>query len=232
MNRLLRRKGKKSMKKMLLAFTIIFLGCSLDDSSTMPEQVYLEDGITPYTGNGILKSAQAVNGRGSIDGYIDMGTIVDGKITLELPSSVPEKYLSKILENAPGTVTITPSGGKWLNVMGLSVFEGEEEKGSVGQRTSNDSVTITDSIAYRYFTQAVSISGTYLRTDFPAGHPLVLQNYQINARAGWNKIYSRTTQKPPSEQGALPEYEITYKTDLSGAPSDMKWIFYEPTVFP
>jgi hypothetical protein len=57
-----------------------------------------------------------------------------------------------------------------------------------------------------YFSKACSIIGSY-----KDGGTIT---WQVNGKAGWNKVY-----------GTLRATTAKYTTDLSGVPSDLKWVF-------
>jgi hypothetical protein len=165
-------------------------------------QVYESDYSTPYTGSGTIKIRLGEYGSYT---YVDVGTVSAGKVTLNLPATLDSKYLDPVYtDDTPTGITVSPS-----DVMSesptLRMFEGTAEKGTLDLR--KETQTVQDRIAYMYFSKACSITGT----NNDHGGTIT---WQINGKAGWNRVYlnaNNTTGK--------------YTTDLSGVPSDLKWVF-------
>ncbi|MDR2793310.1 MAG: hypothetical protein LBB61_06545, partial [Treponema sp.] len=118
-------------------------------------QVYDEDG-KEYTGGGTVKIKFGDNDTREPLGCVAAGTITGGKPTLNLPSSIPDNYLSD-MDTAPAGITVTPSGVKGGGGSGnLAVFAGGNEIGSIDY-TNNSG----DTISYMYVTKAVAMTGIY-----------------------------------------------------------------------
>jgi hypothetical protein len=216
-----------------LIFNLTLISCpngSTDNEevTTLPEletgiQIYQKDGTTTYTGNGTVKIhywvSDSEGGKSGEEFYVNAGTITDGKLTLALPSTIAEEHLSIMSEGVPETITISPSDAKGVEVS-LRLFEEETEKGylELGKIVQSGSVETYDRIDYMYFAKSVSINGTVSEIYSEKGEEYAYsESYQINGKAGWNRIYVHGSEDETSENN-------TYKTDLSGVPGDLKWI--------
>jgi hypothetical protein len=173
-------------------------------SGSVPESnapVYYQDG-KEYTGNGTVKLV-CWDGEKEVEGPI-VGTVTGGKLTLNLPSSVSNEYLTEasgMFENIP-EITVTP--GDVLIDMGMSfyLFEGDEKLASIEKKSGDAS----HSVMYRYFSKAATIKGTFITVgNYP-------RTYNFDARTGWNAIYRHDA-----------ENEDIWTTDLSKVPSGLKW---------
>ena len=80
-----------------------------------------------------------------------------------------------------------------------------------GKIIKTDSGYIGDVIYFFYFNQDVTISGSF---TFPPS----TENYQINAKKGWNRIYIHET-------NVNNNILSIFSTDLKNVPSDLKWEF-------
>jgi hypothetical protein len=127
-----------------------------------------------------------------------VGSITDGKLTLNMPDDTDfttwaGSYLSSDLYG----VALTPGSARLI----LANFRIQSEAGGLSYCNTDN----TDFIAYAYFTEAATVSGTDSYGD----------TVDISAHAGWNKIYVH-----------YPDASLTggYMTaDGSAAPDTMQW---------
>jgi hypothetical protein len=169
-------------------------GSGNDNFTVTNAQVYQEDFSTPYTGSWTVKI-----------GDISVGSVTGGKLTFELPSSVPSQYLDSFSEGVPSGITVSPSNAKsWGGEIYL--FEDNTRIGSLSLMNPTWSTAIHQ-VMYLYFDRACSIIGSSEGWT-----------YSIDASIGWNKVYMDIA---PSSG--------TITTDLSNVPSDLKWVFISGT---
>jgi hypothetical protein len=172
---------------------------------SLPEtdaQVYWRDDDTLYTGNATVKVIFQNEGKEWIP-IADAGTVTNGKLTLNLPSFIPDQYLTnQHLTDASLPVTVTPND--LLSCAGvLFLYNGDTRVGTL-YLTSEDSESGHE-ISYIYFSKAGTIEATFTESGYTG-------TVNIKAKAGWNvTIYNYL------------QTNMTWTTDLSNAPSDFKW---------
>jgi hypothetical protein len=129
-------------------------------------QVYNRDGSL-FTGSGVLKI-------GSISS-ITVGSVTNGIVNLELPA-IPDEYLGDIMED---DCLDFPSGTKgWSSHNQFRLYSGED---IIGCLVATD-VTRTQGLLYWYFSNAGKMT-----CDPRGGNDI--DKININANAGWNKVY-------------------------------------------
>jgi hypothetical protein len=180
------------------------------DGSPIPEsnaQVYGMDGKT-YTGNdGTVNLVYWAEGSDFPEVIGTAGTVTNGKLTLSLPSSVPDRYLgpgSYLTEQMPG-VAITPA-----NVQISFDVDFIFDDSSIGLEKGSENTRYR--ILYWYFSKGAEITGTFSNTN--RGYT---QTYDVSAKAGWNRLYRSITESGNTETS-------TITTDLSKIPSDLRWV--------
>jgi hypothetical protein len=193
----------------VLTFGMIVGGCDNgggDDNgggSNIPTsgvQIYQEDG-NAYTGNFAVKMEVWESGDRT---YLPAGTITNGKLTLTLPASIEGKYLMDMSSIAPPGITVSPSDVKGTGGSNsYYVFDGEKRIGNIDYTDGAD-----DTVVYMYATKAATITGTYTGDG-----QSYTATYNVTLRAGWNQMWGHSI-----------DNVITAKSDLSGLPSDLKWV--------
>jgi hypothetical protein len=138
-----------------------------------------------------------VHPEGSMTPNFTVGSMASGLLTLSMPDSDSFKTWVEpyLIGNLEGIATM-PNSAKfyWAN------FYVPGETGGLIYSTADD----VDSIEYLYFTESAIISGTVPGTDVI---------FNINAHAGWNKVYSHFVDGT----------DWTITTDSGDAPT-MKWL--------
>jgi hypothetical protein len=174
---------KKNMVKgiigALLVFGLaLFTACDSDGDkgngggSVSGEQVYESDGTTPYTGDAtvVIRLYDSNENREEVT----VGKITGGKLTLTLPTTVEDKYLSS-LPSSSESMTVTPDGVKSMTAS-FYLENGTYLEYKKAGAYSN----------YMYFTEAATVKGSYTYGD-------VTMTYNISAQKGWNIIYGTST---------------------------------------
>jgi len=183
-------KTKRFLLAVIFGFALAFtFSCSSDDGdkssggsdvfSSLPTQVYLEDG-KKFTGSGDIEFV--FKNSWELVLPVSVGTIQNGKITLDLPKTIPDKYLTALddsfysFENSTvqGEAKITSEA--WLR----AIIDGEEcYLGLVGSTGE-----IWREAEFVYSSGSGKITGTrYIQYK---GSSI----YNINLSKGWNLIYS------------------------------------------
>jgi hypothetical protein len=171
-------------------------GSGNDDFTVTNAQVYQENFSTPYTGSGTVKI-----------GDISVGSVTDGKLTFELPSSVPSQYLDSFSEGVPSSITVSPSNAKsWGGEIDL--FDDNTRIGYLSLMNNPTGSTAMHQVMYLYFDIACSIRGS---SDG--------WTYSIDASVGWNKVYMNVA----IDVDNIAQSSGTITTNLSNVPSDLKW---------
>ncbi len=158
----------------------------------------------PYAGSGKIYMAEERNSSGQLvlteDAMLEVGTMSNGEIYLDLPANVDSRFLSK-LESVPAGLDIEPLGAEvWFYTNPLRLLNNGQHIGNLDYtKIQNDGTYHV--IRYWYFSKATRISGL---------------EYKIEAKKGWNKIYTRGTND-----------ESTHTTDLSKVPDGLNWLIRE-----
>jgi hypothetical protein len=175
-------------------------------------QVYWRDG-KQYTGSGTVKLMYWGEGDSNGKSIATVGTVTDGKLTLSLPAIIPDQYLvygEDWMKQIPA-LTITPADVQFGTSMGFDIFYENSQKGFYFGKETSDT---HDDVSYMYFSKAAKISGNSSNTSEDG--VTQTQSMNIDAKAGWNKIYSSYLQSGNTRT-------VTYTTDLSKVPSGLKW---------
>jgi hypothetical protein len=179
-------------------------GSGNEDVTVADEQVYQEDFSTPYTGSGTVKI-----------GDISVGSVTGGKLTFELPSSVPSQYLDSLSEGMLSGITVSPSNARGISHR-IALYTGNTLIGYITLgKTKENAIHRID---YMYFDRDCSIRGS---SDG--------WTYSIDASIGWNKVYMDVA----IDVDNIAQSSGTITTNLSNVPSDIKWAIEirEPEVF-
>ncbi|MDR1812813.1 MAG: hypothetical protein LBQ87_08305 [Candidatus Fibromonas sp.] len=178
-------------------------------------QVYdNNDTEKPYTGNAKIYMADKRDrntGRPILTGetMLEIGTMSNGEITLDLPENVDSRYLREI-DFAPKGLNVVPLGTEiWFYMDPLRLVNNGEHIGDL------EYVKIVDQkeyhkISYWYFSQNTIVNGTVNEGENTL-------KYNINAEKGWNKVYLHIN--------AIKE-EVYVTTDLSKVPDGLMWLFF------
>jgi len=216
---------------MALSF-ILIISCSSDTDN---------NGNTQNSGNGVYGEQAAENGqiyqyeheekytRGDLTIYMaqerdqnghlmlteetmfEVGTISNGEVSLALPKNVDSRFLARI-DELPSGIEIKPLGVDaflYLDKLRLIDNNGKHIGNLVYCKIASD--TEYHCVYYGYFLENLKISGTTQNKD----------EYKIDAKKGWNKIY--VCNKHLADQSS--ESYIT--TDLSKVPDGLRWIVTE-----
>ncbi|GHT60180.1 hypothetical protein FACS1894109_17450 [Spirochaetia bacterium] len=197
------------------------------------EQVYTvnKDGIfNAYTGSGTLKIYLDDDYEDEVDGtYVSVGTLTSGKLTLNLSAAVDDKYLSGFTEeDIPEGLTVKPSDTKAFSVMYFYLFDGETKKGEIlfGKSTFDMVETMsieTDAVAYIYSSKAATISGSSSMGG-------INMTANVSLKKGWNQVYLQVAGNysyDPETGDLTTTGNESMTSNLSGLPSDMKWVLDE-----
>jgi hypothetical protein len=168
-------------------------------------QVYHEDG-SAYTGNSTVYARIWTADLASLI-ELPAGSITAGKLTLNLPSTIDDTYLTSADIYEMLGYTVTPHGLRLTEVsLGIVAEDGYRNSLSFQKDSGTDSYGVN----YLYCSQAGTITGT---VDY---YGSFIENINITAKAGWNRVYWRL------EQGnGTQTYTVT--SDLSSLPGDLKW---------
>jgi hypothetical protein len=152
-----------------------------------------------------------------------VGTVQDGKLTINLPPTMNETDFNR---GFPSGVTVEPTTlDVKFDMTTLYLFEGGSRKGRLIY-TKYDQ-TRYDKIMYAYFNKAVSMNGTSTIRVYPSSGDEYSfpETWQINVtEAGWIQVY-----KAEIYTNTGTTEKTTIKSDLSDAPSGMKWTFFPIT---
>jgi hypothetical protein len=231
-----------------LTFALIFSGCPLDsedDSSEKEEeklngeklaeiikaetnaQVYEKDEVTPFTGSGTIKTVLAFTDPvyGPIEELLDVGTVQDGKLTLNYPPSIADKYLTA---NSSSSIKAEPSNVKILGTLNVYLYQGVARRSLEFEGRSESgspAIQYYHNIKNFYFSVAARISGeNNYPPQHPGSHPEVII-YNIKGKAGGNRIHLLMYGGEKADGIEYQFYEWT--SDLSTVPDTMKWILYD-----
>jgi hypothetical protein len=156
--------------------------------------VFSEDG-TPYTGSGVLKMEFYVqDDKGDEDILIDAGRVRNGIVELELPSvqAIPDKYFSDLTdflergcEASPSDAKISDNGGGLLLFNGSGTYIGHLRQ----EYRDSDYDHLSERLGYFYASKAAIVNCDYEGSN---GEEKYRWKMDINAQAGWNKLYIRS----------------------------------------
>jgi len=175
-------------------------------------QIYLWESppATAFTGNGTVYDVRQ---------ELVLGSITNGKLTLNLPETIPDAQLELELETSeyPGTVTVSPSDLKTYNLgdnEGFLVDLGNNNVDFLYHVKVTGNYDVVDYSTYIYANKSATISGTYSGT-FPGG--TFTNSWDLNLEPGWNTVWVHF------DYSSSPQV-FTCKTDLTGMPTDLLWL--------
>ena len=229
-----------SMKIIWLSIFISFflIGCNdsingNDDTNNLnlPEknvQIYNKNDGTLFTGNGVVNAT--IIPQNSERWVVQAGTITNGILNFSFPTTISNEKLEPFLgtydhpnaSNIPentrfcGTLSTLRYPFIVYNSIGGKLGELKYKK-----TIMNGNEYVEDAVYYWYFNQDVKISGFFIFPEFTSSENLQMnhtENYQINAKKGWNRIYVHQTEVNKN-------IVIIYRTDLTNIPNDLKWEF-------
>jgi hypothetical protein len=137
-----------------------------------------------------------------------VGTMDNGKITFDLPPSVDSRFLFKI-DGAPPTMQVQPLGVEMWSYTDPFYLKDSNGNyiGDIFYIKQDDTEEYVHAVLYWYFSKAVRMVGS-VGSD----------NYEIDAKEGWNKIYWLSILK--SKRSII-------TTDLSKVPDGLIWKIWE-----
>ena len=124
--------------------------------------------------------------------------------TLELPSTVPDKYLQLILQHETHGISISDESAKAFTLENINIRGYDKDNYSIGYFSFNGSIyeNTEHYVSWVYVDRDVTVKGE-VYTD--------LSKYDLDLKKGWNvvynsykfstDIYSYTTQKPDDKYG-------------------------------
>ena len=148
-------------------------GIPFDENS----QIYKSGSDAPYTGNGIIVISPSSDDNFEVE--IEVGSVRDGIVNLQLPSTIPDEWL-KVYPDA--ACTESPSGLKDLGKNSFTLTD--ENYSNIGRLRityQDKDKQIRQDIQYVYFSKAGKIT-----CNDEKGNTIT----NINAKVGWNKIYA------------------------------------------
>jgi hypothetical protein len=181
-------------------------------------QVYWADG-KQYTGNGTVRVLYwPEDGPSEVVGTV--GTVTGGKLTLNLTSSIPSRYLVKASDWTAQTsgITVTPSDVLLFTSSSFYLFYDESSNQYNGIHLEKNTGNTDDSVQYMYFSKAARITGTVSYTYEADRETTVTatQTLDMDVKGGWNKVYISSTRNGNKETA-------TVTTNLSNLPSGLTW---------
>ena len=222
-----------NMKTILgsILICLFLLGCndSIDENDgtgnlNLPEknvQIYNKGDGSLFSGNGVVNATIYPWNRENI-WIVQAGAISNGKLNFSFPSNIPNEKLESFWgEYEHPNALITPVNTKFCGTIStfrfpfivynsIGVKLGELKYGKI---IMTDTGFIGDTVYYFYFNQNSTVSGFF---SFPETNET--ENYQINAKKGWNRIYIHSTWV--NNNGLT-----TFTTDSKNIPNDLKWEF-------
>jgi len=166
-------------------------------------QVFSMDGNTIYTGNGTIK--------GSLenDYEIVVGTLTNGKLTINLPETLNESFLVTSWQTPSNDITVIPANPK---VAFLGSFALYENNTLIGWLYYGKWTDIEQSfVQYMYFPVDTTINGFVFITEMN-----VKQLWSVNGKTGWNALHRNDYD---TNEGSI----WSWSTDFDSFPSDAKW---------
>jgi hypothetical protein len=176
-------------------------------------QIIDRDTKKPYTGNGkvyLVEEREKHTGKLILtdETMLLVGTVDNGKITFNCPSSVDSRFLTKSDKAPPKGMTIEPLNVEgWFYSSPFRLMDNSNKYiGDLWYAKIDD--TESHLISIMYFSKDVKING--IENDGEGG----ITNFKINAKKGWNRYYRIIDE---SDSG-------TITTDLSKVPDGLEWI--------
>jgi hypothetical protein len=160
-------------------------------------EIYKNTTNALYTGSGTVKLVYWPDEAPEPTFFADVGTVVNGKLTLNVPAIIEDQYLGTMEDSE----IIEPDDTKISFNVAFMFFDSTAPDTKVGEIYCSDPDSVTDGLRYVYFSKAATMNGT-----------LSNEEYDITAVKGWNKLYA---------------YRVEEKwhliSDLNGIPSNLRW---------
>ena len=209
----------------LLAGFIVFNGCDKDNNDNGGD-----DGNGGTGGSGFkITATNVINGSTLVttvkaladDDAIAQAPYKNNGFTLELPETVPSKYLELIAEELPDGVTISNENLKILYLYDIVGYDEDEDE--IGffylVEENEDSEYYT---SWMYADSNATIKGEDKDTD---GDDEYIEKYDFNLKKGWNVVYEIYTESynDSTEKGV---YTSTF-TSQKPSGVTFTWNFYQ-----
>ncbi|MDR0562543.1 MAG: hypothetical protein LBG73_07615 [Spirochaetaceae bacterium] len=184
-------------------------GTIADNAPVYLASSYPAGAATLYTENATVKLSLGQENR-------EVGVIAHGKLTITLPETLEDELLTPLSYSfSDSGFTITPADAQGIS-SDFVLFDGDEEIGVLILEKTSVSMSAYkyDSVRYMYFPQETAIAGTVQSESGSLG-------VQINARPGWNPIYTGIimTMSPDTSGGM----STIVTSDVTQVPSGLKW---------
>jgi len=173
-------------------------------------QVYKKDG-TAYNGSGVIKIlAYSPDDKNEDEIFINSGNLTNGIVKLNLPSTIPDKYLEEFPPldiHELSSCTDYPDGIKYFGNDNFKLFNSNGER--IGRlKLERSDGQEGNGIVYFYFSKSGKIICDYEEED---------ERYitKMDAKVGWNKIYVHSNYA----DGYIKEYNTN-----NILTKEMKWI--------
>jgi hypothetical protein len=181
-----------------------------------------------YNGNGTIK---IVLGDTYTDNHIiiNAGSVTNGVVKLELPQTIPDEYLSKYISNIheddyttrctdyPEDIKVVDFGMDMREYFVLIDNNGAYIGELIIAYFPNGLVTETEGINYLYSAKAGRITCNYKRIEGSLASTI---NVNIDAKAGWNKIYLHYDWDSRYPGGVS---KVEVGTDVNILTKEVKW---------
>jgi hypothetical protein len=136
---------------------------------------------TAYNGSGVIKMLAKDEDDNEI--LINAGSVTNGKVNLNLPSTIPDDYLSEFfISNEYATHSCTDYTKDIKQFEGLLILTDDSGSHLGGLTMHYEEGPIFETIEYWYFTKAGKIT---CDAELSTRRDIV----KIDAKVGWNKIY-------------------------------------------
>ncbi|MDR3115550.1 MAG: hypothetical protein LBU25_08520 [Treponema sp.] len=198
-------------------------GTPTEISMVKDAPVYLQNNTTPYTGSGTIKIAYNWDDNPLYlpDLPNGAGTVTDGKLTLNLPATVPEDYLEtiKAVFKLSDSATVSSQDAKIFR--GRFCLVNDKTYWLFYEKIAPSEEYY---ISYVYSPEAVSVIGVERAIETNENNEKSyswVKNYNLRLKKGWNLVYIVTYILDDSKNIET----VTYSTDLSNSmPSGMEWV--------
>jgi hypothetical protein len=208
-------------------FALLSFSCSSDNGDdhaeqgqVISEQVYHYRTQNPYTGSGKVYMGDKKDGNGKFilteENMLLVGTVNNGKITINLPKSVDSRFMEKI-ESVPAgmNVNFEPFGVEmWFYTESLRLIDNNGNYiGDIDYMKIDIDSNKIYNVSYMYFSEAMKINGLREEENETI-------EYEIDAKKGWNKIYWEVSVDTNTRF-----VSAFLTTDLSDVPDGLMWLF-------
>lgn len=139
--------------------------------------------------------------------------------TLELPATVPAKYLDFIFDSPPKSITISDRNVKGCALLdGIHGYDkGENEIGYFCLIEENDNSYYET--FWMYVDRDVTVKGEYKDTDY---YEEVIEKYDLKLKKGWNVVYVSAIESYNNSTGT----EVYTASVTSQKPSGVNYQWY------